>query len=220
MWRRCSPPRAAARLYSGLAGALIDSEAEAVVVLDAPLAAPHAPPLALGEPRKTRVAVELALDLRRVHALGERQGVAIYGGETSVARMARRFEELIDWLGRDNCFPSGVILLTGTGIVPPDDAVGCLQDIHWPDGAWGYFPTYTLGAMAAAQLFAAARRAVPDLMNSIGRGEFAQLLGWLRQNVHSRGSISNTDHILSEATGALLGAASFKAHLESRYLPA
>jgi len=45
------------------------------------------------------------------------------------------------------------------GIVPPNDALGCLQDIHWPDGAWGYFPTYTLGALAAAQLFAATRRA-------------------------------------------------------------
>ena len=51
----------------------------------------------------------------------EREGSNIYAGETSVARMARRFEELIDWLGRDNRFPGGVILLTGTGIVPPDD---------------------------------------------------------------------------------------------------
>ena len=46
------------------------------------------------------------------------------------------------------------------GIVPPDDALGCLQDIHWPDGGWGYFPTYTLGALAAAQLFAAAARPI------------------------------------------------------------
>jgi len=51
----------------------------------------------------------------------EREGAKIYAGDTSVARMARRFEELIDWLGRDNRFPGGVILLTGTGIVPPDD---------------------------------------------------------------------------------------------------
>ena len=51
----------------------------------------------------------------------ERDGVTIFEGETSVARMARRFEDLIDWLGRDNRFPTGVILLTGTGIVPPDD---------------------------------------------------------------------------------------------------
>jgi 2-dehydro-3-deoxy-D-arabinonate dehydratase len=51
----------------------------------------------------------------------EREGTTVFEGETSIGRMARRFEELIDWLGRDNCFPNGVILLTGTGIVPPDD---------------------------------------------------------------------------------------------------
>jgi carboxypeptidase Taq len=106
------------------------------------------------------------------------------------------------------------------GIVPPDDSVGCLQDIHWPDGAWGYFPTYTLGALAAAQLFAAAGKAVPDLMAAIGRGDFAPLLGWLRTNVHGKGSIADTDTILSQATGAPLGTAAFKAHLETRYLSA
>lgn len=51
----------------------------------------------------------------------EREGVIAYSGETSTARMARRFQELIDWLGRDNRFPEGVVLLTGTGVVPPDD---------------------------------------------------------------------------------------------------
>lgn len=106
------------------------------------------------------------------------------------------------------------------GIVPPDDALGCLQDIHWPDGGWGYFPTYTLGALAAAQLFAAACRAVPGLLDGIGRGDFAPLLGWLRANVHARGSVAGTDEILTAATGAPLGVAAFKAHLESRYLPA
>jgi carboxypeptidase Taq len=104
------------------------------------------------------------------------------------------------------------------GIVPPNDTVGCLQDIHWPDGAWGYFPTYTLGALAAAQLFAAARQAVPSLMQSIGQGDFAPLLGWLRAKVHGKGSIADTDTILTEATGGPLGTAAFKAHLERRYL--
>ncbi|WIM09443.1 carboxypeptidase M32 [Enhydrobacter sp.] len=104
------------------------------------------------------------------------------------------------------------------GIVPPDDAVGCLQDIHWPDGAWGYFPTYTLGALAAAQLFAAARKANPGLLEAIGQGDFAPLLAWLRANVHSKGSLADTDTLLTEATGAPLGTAAFKAHLESRYL--
>ena len=106
------------------------------------------------------------------------------------------------------------------GIVPPTDTVGCLQDIHWPDGSIGYFPTYTMGALAAAQLFAAARKAVPGLLASIGRGDFAPLLGWLRANVHGKGSVADTDTLLIQATGAPLGTDAFKAHLESRYLPA
>lgn len=106
------------------------------------------------------------------------------------------------------------------GVVPPDDAQGCLQDIHWPDGSFGYFPTYTLGALAAAQLFAAARRAVPGLMASLANGDFAPLLAWLRANVHRKGSIADTDALLAGATGAPLGAAAFKAHLETRYLSA
>ena len=106
------------------------------------------------------------------------------------------------------------------GIVPPNDALGCLQDIHWPDGGWGYFPTYTLGALAAAQLFAAARRATPGLMDAIGMGDFAPLLAWLRANVHGKGSIESTDEVLVDATGAPLGTAAFKAHLETRYLSA
>jgi carboxypeptidase Taq len=106
------------------------------------------------------------------------------------------------------------------GIVPTDAAVGCLQDIHWPDGGWGYFPTYTLGALAAAQLFGAARKAHPGLLEAIGKGDFAPLLGWLRANVHGKGSLAGTDEILVEATGAPLGTAAFKAHLESRYLSA
>lgn len=106
------------------------------------------------------------------------------------------------------------------GIVPPNDSLGCLQDIHWPDGAWGYFPTYTMGALAAAQLFAAARKAVPGLLDAIGKGDFAPLLGWLRKTVHGQGSIGGTDWILTQATGAPLGGAAFKAHLETRYLSA
>jgi carboxypeptidase Taq len=106
------------------------------------------------------------------------------------------------------------------GIVPTNDALGCLQDIHWPDGAWGYFPTYTLGALSAAQLFAAARKAVPGLLGSIGKGDFAPLLAWLRANVHGKGSLADTDTLLSQATGAPLGVDAFRAHLENRYLAA
>lgn len=107
---------------------------------------------------------------------------------------------------------------TLVGIVPPDDKDGCLQDIHWPGGAWAYFPTYTLGAMTAAQLFAAAVRTHPEIPSAIARGDFAPLRGWLRQNVHGRGSQVSTRQLLAEATGAPLDASHFKRHLRRRYL--
>ena len=104
------------------------------------------------------------------------------------------------------------------GIRPPDDRLGCLQDIHWPDGAFGYFPTYSLGAMAAAQLAAAARTADPQIMPAIARGDFAPLMAWLRPNVHNKASLVSTDELLAAATGKPLGADAFKEHLRRRYL--
>ena len=104
------------------------------------------------------------------------------------------------------------------GVVPPDDRLGCLQDIHWYDGAFGYFPTYTLGAMAAAQLFDAARKDVPGLGAAIGRGEFKSLVDWLSENVHGKASYLSTRELLTAATGRALDPAIFKAHLKERYL--
>jgi 2-dehydro-3-deoxy-D-arabinonate dehydratase len=72
------------------------------------------PAITLSSAMPARAEIGIRLEIQRA-------GVPVFGGETSVARMARRFEDLIDWLGRDNRFPNGVILLTGTGIVPPDD---------------------------------------------------------------------------------------------------
>ena len=104
------------------------------------------------------------------------------------------------------------------GIAPDNDREGCLQDIHWYDGNWGYFPTYTLGALIAAQLFEAARREIPDLMAEISAGEFGVLLGWLRERIHSKGSLLSTANLVESATGQPLGTASFMRHLRSRYL--
>ncbi len=104
------------------------------------------------------------------------------------------------------------------GISPPDDRRGCLQDIHWYDGAWGYFPTYTLGAMTAAQLFDAAVRAVPEIPEAIGRGDFGPLLGWLRTHVHAKGSLLSTEELITAATGRPLDPAVFERHLRRRYL--
>ncbi|MCZ6511039.1 MAG: carboxypeptidase M32 [Alphaproteobacteria bacterium] len=104
------------------------------------------------------------------------------------------------------------------GIVPPDDRLGCLQDVHWPGGDFGYFPTYTMGAIAAAQLYAAARRDTPDVEANIAKGEFSPLMGWLGQHVHSQGSRVAADDLLTAATGAPLDPALFEQHLRERYL--
>ena len=104
------------------------------------------------------------------------------------------------------------------GVAPDNDRDGCLQDIHWYDGSWGYFPTYTLGALIAAQLFEAARGAIPELTAQIAAGEFGPLFAWLRRNVHSQGSLLSTAELVENATGSPLGAASFERHLRRRYL--
>jgi carboxypeptidase Taq len=104
------------------------------------------------------------------------------------------------------------------GVVPPDDKDGCLQDIHWPGGAWGYFPTYTLGAMTAAQLFDAAVRADATIPDRLAHGDFAPLIAWLRANVHERGSSLRAGELLTAATGKPLDPAIYKRHLTRRYL--
>jgi carboxypeptidase Taq len=104
------------------------------------------------------------------------------------------------------------------GITPPDDSRGCLQDIHWYDGAFGYFPSYTLGAMAAAQLIAAARRADPGIDAGLAQGDLGPLQAWLRANVHGKGSLLGFNDLLREATGKPLDPADFQAHLTARYL--
>ncbi|HET6306305.1 MAG TPA: carboxypeptidase M32 [Rhodopila sp.] len=106
------------------------------------------------------------------------------------------------------------------GVTPPDDAQGCLQDIHWYDGAFGYFPSYTLGAMAAAQLMQAAREGIPDLDGALGRGDLSPLLAWLRVRVHGVGSRLDFNTMLEQATGRRLDPLAFQAHLRRRYLNA
>jgi carboxypeptidase Taq len=104
------------------------------------------------------------------------------------------------------------------GITPPDDARGVLQDIHWYDGAFGYFPSYTLGAMAASQLMAAARRALPDMDSHLAAGDLAPLMRWLNGQVHGQGARLGFQDLLRHATGRPLDPADFTAHLTARYL--
>ena len=95
---------------------------------------------------------------------------------------------------------------------------GCMQDVHWSCGLYGYFPCYTLGAMYAAQWFATMRRTIPQLDAKIAAGELAPIFAWLEANVWSQGSRWETPELVQRASGEALNPAHFKAHLQSRYL--
>jgi len=95
---------------------------------------------------------------------------------------------------------------------------GPLQDVHWPEGLFGYFPCYTLGAMYAAQWFAAIRRAHPDLDRRIEAGDFAPIFTWLREHVWLQASRWDTAELVQRAAGGPLDPDCFRRHLESRYL--
>lgn len=106
------------------------------------------------------------------------------------------------------------------GIRPDTDRDGCLQDVHWPTGAFGYFPSYTIGAIAAAQLFAAAVRETPSIPEALSRGDFGSLRAYARANVHQHGARFDTNGILERATGRTLDPDVLLAHLRRRYLDA
>ena len=94
---------------------------------------------------------------------------------------------------------------------------GCMQDVHWTEGAFGYFPSYTLGAMYAAQWFAALRRAQPDLDTRIAAGDFSAIFEWLAANIWSQASRWETPELVERASGEALNPAHFRAHVETRY---
>jgi carboxypeptidase Taq len=102
------------------------------------------------------------------------------------------------------------------GITPPDDAKGCLQDIHWSGGAIGYFPTYTLGNLYAAQFFEQAGKDLGDLNGQFARGEFAPLLGWLREKIHSQGKRYTARDLVKRVTGKELSAEPLLRHLRGK----
>jgi carboxypeptidase Taq len=103
------------------------------------------------------------------------------------------------------------------GMTPPDDAHGCLQDIHWSMGAFGYFPTYTLGNLHASQLIHAARQdsTIRDGMDS---AQYGPLLAWLRENIHRHGALWDPAELIRRATGSEPEAQYHLAHLSSRYV--
>jgi carboxypeptidase Taq len=95
---------------------------------------------------------------------------------------------------------------------------GCMQDVHWSEGLVGYFPTYTLGAMYAAQWFAAIRRAHPDFDARVAAGDASQAYDWIRDNIWSQARRWDTAELARRASGEPLNPAHFRRHLESRYL--
>lgn len=109
----------------------------------------------------------------------------------------------------------GMLRLVGT--TPSNDAEGVLQDIHWYEGHFGYFPTYTLGALAAAQLFESANRDT-NVQLGIAQGNFLPLREWLHTHIHQHAALLDGDTLIRRATGAPLGVDAFQRHLERRYL--
>lgn len=103
------------------------------------------------------------------------------------------------------------------GMVPPDDRQGCLQDIHWSWGAFGYFPSYTLGNVYAAQLFEQAQADVAGLEQNMSAGEFRPLLGWLVDRVHRTGRKYPTAELIRRITGQEPSPAALVRQLRLRY---
>lgn len=95
---------------------------------------------------------------------------------------------------------------------------GPMQDVHWPEGMFGYFPCYTLGAMYAAQWFAAMRRQLPELDARLMAGDLSPVFGWLKEQIWQQGSRWTTEELARRVSGEPLNPAHFRAHLEARYL--
>jgi carboxypeptidase Taq len=103
------------------------------------------------------------------------------------------------------------------GVEPPNDGAGVLQDVHWSAGLIGYFPTYTLGTLYSAQFLAAIERELGPIDAIVRAGRYDQLLGWMREHVHSRGALVAPEQIARDATGEAPGHAAFMHYLRVKY---
>lgn len=103
------------------------------------------------------------------------------------------------------------------GIVPPNDAQGVLQDVHWSGGAIGYFSTYALGNLISVQLWERINNDIPDLPDQIRRGEFSSLLGWLREKIHRHGSKFEPQEFVQRITGSKIDPAAYMRYLNKKY---
>ena len=122
------------------------------------------------------------------------------------------------------CFPHSLEILRNSqihdlmNIEPKTHKEGCLQDVHWFVGKFGYFPAYTLGHLMAAQFHEALKRDIQNLPELLQMGDFKPVDEWLRQKIHRRGRLMRTDELMQDITGSVLGTAPLIRHLEERYL--
>jgi carboxypeptidase Taq len=99
-----------------------------------------------------------------------------------------------------------------------NDKNGVMQDVHWPSGAFGYFPAYTLGRLIAAQFFASFIQSAPSFFENVRQGNFQSLVNWLHQHIYSAASSLSTEDLLMKVTGKALDATYFINHIKQRYL--
>ncbi len=111
------------------------------------------------------------------------------------------------------------LCLSIIGLEPKNDTEGVLQDIHWSGGAFGYFPSYALGNMIAAQLWYRVIEDIPALESNFAEGDFAPLLDWLRKNIHRHGRRYDTEELVKRATGKAISPEPLLRYLRERYLP-
>jgi carboxypeptidase Taq len=102
------------------------------------------------------------------------------------------------------------------GVDVPDDARGVLQDVHWSGGAIGYFPTYSLGNVVSVQLWEQVRAAIPDLDQQLERGEFGELSGWLRENLHRHGRKFTSKEMLERLVGGPIDSGPYLRYLKEK----
>jgi carboxypeptidase Taq len=103
------------------------------------------------------------------------------------------------------------------GIIPPNDAQGVLQDVHWSSGLMGYFSTYALGNLVSAQLWEKINNDITDLDDQIRKGQFDVLLGWLREKIHIHASKYDPQDLMQKVTGSKIDSAAYVRYLTSKY---
>ena len=103
------------------------------------------------------------------------------------------------------------------GVKVPSDSLGVLQDVHWSCGLIGYFPTYAIGNLYAAQFYSAMEKQIPDLKNKISKGDFFEIKNWLNKNIHARGKLYSADDLVKKVTGESLNSDYFIKYIENKY---